>query len=91
MMFLLEYVVFTFMSLLIINFANGIPQKLKNMIAPQSGKFSLHEIYDSFYFLGWSNINNMNQVHMWHTASLLRDGKVLVASGSENAGYVILY
>jgi hypothetical protein len=38
---------------------------------------------------GWFNIKNMNQNHMWHTASLLIDGKVLVAGGSSGEGYVI--
>ncbi|CAF1314431.1 unnamed protein product, partial [Rotaria magnacalcarata] len=61
----------TFVLFLMINFTNGIPQNLKSMIAARSG---------------WSNINSMNQVRMFHTASLLIDGKLLVAGGSDNAG-----
>jgi hypothetical protein len=36
--------------------------------------------------LGWSYINNMNQIRQWHTASLLKDGKVLVAGGVGDTG-----
>jgi hypothetical protein len=75
-----------------INFANGIPKNLKNMIAGRSGEFFLHGIYDfDLHFLGWSNINSMNQVRMFHTASLLIDGKLLAAGGSDNPEYVIFY
>ena len=47
------------------------------------------EKYLDLRFLEWSNINSMNQVRMFHTASLLRDGKLLVVGGSSDAGYVI--
>ena len=39
----------------------------------------------------WININNINQAHAWHIASLLLDGEVLVAGGFSGAGYVIFY
>ena len=50
----------------------------------------MNKYYDRFFTLYdpstelWTNTDSMLQVHLWHTVSILTNGKVLVSSASSN-------